>query len=95
MRWTQSQQLDHQKLDNQNIQGRLPIKTRSNHLGILVLSELLVLALELYRDLVPLLLPSVLDDSLHDSTRIVLEHDVLDVPADQAHERTDMFLAFG
>ena len=95
MRRTQSQQLGHQKLDNEDIQGRLLIKTRSNHLGILILSELPVLALELYRNLVPLLLPSILDDSLHDSTRIVLEHDVLDVPADQAHERTDMFPAFG
>lgn len=67
---------------------------RSTHLRIFVLRELLVPSLQLYRDLVSLRLIPMLDRCLDYPARIVLEHDLLDLPSNDIHESFDMLLAF-
>ena len=55
--------------------------------------QLLIPPLQLDSDRVPLLLVSVLDHRLHDTARIVLEHDLLVLAFDDSLEGCDVLLA--
>ena len=63
------------------------------YLGIFALRKLLVLALELYSNLIPLLLPTVLHECLNYTASIVLEHNVGDFASHDAHQGIDMLCA--
>ena len=60
------------------------------YFGILILCEVLVLALEFHSNLIPLLLPTILDDCLNYPACIVLKHDIFDLPPNDIHERVNV-----
>ena len=68
--------------------NRAYTNSTGTHLGVLVLSEVLVAALELLGDLVALRGAAVFDDGLDDTASVVLKDDVLDTAAKNIHQRS-------
>ncbi len=63
------------------------------YLRVLVLSKVAVSALQLLRDLVPLLLSTVLDRGLDDTARVMFEDDILNLSAQDVHKRVHVLRA--
>ena len=66
----------------------------NTHFGVLALSQLLVVTLELSSDLVSFSLTSMLNDSLYDPASVVLQYNVLYFSRHDVQQISDVLLAF-
>ena len=69
--------------------------TRTTNLGIFILSQFLIFALELGSNLISLFLATIFNGRLNDTASIVLEDYVSHPTTDDIHKVLDVFLAFG
>ena len=80
-----SDKFGYQELETNSLSASGGGRRGKTYLGIFILGKVPVMSLQFHRNLIPLCLPTMFHERLHDPARIMFEHNFLYLPPYHTH----------